>query len=659
MLTLLLPLLSAAQPIDAKRGVDVAVDYEALKRIGPWSDQNYALTAADLSLLAPDEAALNVAIPAFYRVALRRRWPDLRREGPVQYPDSALPMFLMEHRGYLVDGRHYRGAERRPDGRWRVRLEHPVPPMLSAGSDAMVEAEAEARITSVSGASESAIEASPVDPHILVAGSNGPGDGQQMHYSLDSGATWNPAAPLPLGNACCDPTVGWSSDGRYVYTASLGGGPIYFYRSADNGRTWEDLATEDGDPRREIGAGGFADKEFLHVDQSPASPFRDNIYLTWQESNIMRFARSRDFGHSFSPVLSFSDAAEGRGIGSDITTDRAGRIFYVWPSYVSRTIRLRRSTDGGDSFGAESVIAETEASFRIPLLSMEQRQVLITAAADTDLSDGPFADSVYVAWTDSSGPAGTDPADNHARLRIAYSRDGGESWTVRTPHPTADILEVDRWNQWLAVAPDGTVHLTYYATLGDPTRTSVNLFHTFSTDGGQTWSPEQQLTTQSSPNISDSFEFGDYNGLEATMEGIVAVFTDNRDEEGVGGADSVDIYAASKALAEDDSDGFRLAAAVPGRAGVENTWTTTGGSPGGNRLLLLGVGEGPAAVTIGQCEVSASMALSRVVAFARADDEGTADLSRTVPAELAGVTLRFQALDTSSCELSDVSTTTF
>ncbi|MEO0974578.1 MAG: sialidase family protein, partial [Pseudomonadota bacterium] len=318
----LLPAFALAQAIDASRGVDPTVDYEGLKRFGPWSEQNLKLTAADLSLLADNEAELNVAIPAFFRVALRRQYPDLPREGRLQYPHSALPLFLVKHRGYLVNGKYYRGAERAADGRWRVRLERPVAEVAENGE--IVALEGEARVTNPNGASESSIEVSPIDPDILVAGSNGPGSGQRMHYSFDGGATWTQSAPLPLGGTCCDPTIGWSSDGRFTYTATLSGGPNYFYRSADNGQTWDDLANEDGDPRREISAGGFVDKEFLHVDRSPNSPFQDNIYLTWHESNIMRFSRSTDFGNTWDPVTSFSSNSASRGIGSDIATTRSG-----------------------------------------------------------------------------------------------------------------------------------------------------------------------------------------------------------------------------------------------------------------------------------------------------------------------------------------------
>ncbi len=163
-------------------------------------------------------------------------------------------------------------------------------------------------------------------------------------------------------------------------------------------------------------------------------------------------------------------------------------------------------------------------------------------AADADLSGGPFGGSIYAAWTDSTAATGGTPSANHARIQVAYSRNGGSTWTVTTPHETADANSVDRWHQWIAVAPDGSVHVVFYDTrIG--ARSSVDFFHSFSTDGGQTYSTPERLTAEQSPNIADGFEFGDYNGMDIVLQDLIAIYTDNRNEGG-GGGDSVDVYAA-------------------------------------------------------------------------------------------------------------------
>src|SRR5207253_6423633 len=121
------------------------------------------------------------------------------------------------------------------------------------------------------------------------------------------------------------------------------------------------------------------------------------------------------------------------------------------------------------------------------------------------------------------------------------SSDGGATWTVRTPHPTSDVSTVDRFNQWLSVDSSGRVFVMYYDTRNSSGRTGTDIYYSVSSDGGNTWSAGTRLTSVTSKNITDSFEWGDYNGMDAMMQNLIAIYTDNRDESG-GTAQSIDVY---------------------------------------------------------------------------------------------------------------------
>ena len=128
----------------------------------------------------------------------------------------------------------------------------------------------------------------------------------------------------------------------------------------------------------------------------------------------------------------------------------------------------------------------------------------------------------------------------------------------QTPHSTANQNTVDRFHQWLSVDASGNVHVVFYDTTQDPSRQSVDFYHAVSTDGAVTWDAPVRMTTVSSGNISDTFEWGDYNGLDIVMGQAIAVYTDNRSEGG-GGGDSIDIYAIGKEVGQSDdifADGF-------------------------------------------------------------------------------------------------------
>ena len=546
---------AAAQTVVQSRGVDARVDYESLKRFGPWDDRNYQLTADDLELLADNEAELYVLVPAFFRIQLRRERPDMLREGPVQYPRSSLPWFENRYGGYLVDGQLYH-AVRFQNGIYTVDTSAELGRAEEAWAAERF-LDGEVRVTTPEGAAESAIAINPVDPDMVIAGTNGPLFGQTMHFSTDGGETWD-NAPNLTGNECCDPTVAWSSDGSKAYTATLGSG-VWFYRSGDGGQTWDDLEIETpGDDRRELGGG--VDKEYMHVDLHPSSPFLDRIYLTWHQGTEMFVAYSADLGNEWSTPHSFGFAASVRGIGSDLVTDKDGNVYHFWPAFNNPNIWVSKSTDGGVNWGANVEVSATQGSFDWPIPAMESRRAWIYLAAGADLSDGPFGGSLYVAWTDTLDPDDEiNPANNHTHIRVAYSRDGGATWAITTPHETADAMTVDRFNQWLAVGPDGTVYVIFYDTRQDlPNRRDVDLYFSTSTDGAQTWSAPERLTTVTSPNINDGFEWGDYNGLDIVLNNLIAIYTDNR-PEGADGGESIDVYAIGRTTAPSDlifADGF-------------------------------------------------------------------------------------------------------
>ncbi|MCP3964482.1 MAG: exo-alpha-sialidase, partial [bacterium] len=533
-----------AQQVFQHKGIDSRVDYASLADIGLWDDRNYRLTQEDIALLADNEAELGGAVPAFFRIEVRKAWPDIQK-GVALYPRSMLNVFLMRHGGFLYEGQLYRKVERRGDRYQLIGDEegYPLDRFLETGWEELEKAlVGEVRVTNPTGAAESAIKINHTNVNQVVAGTNGPGSGQQMHYSTDGGSSWTQSAALPLGNTCCDPTVDWSLNGAFAYASALGhcGSvcDILFYRSSDGGQTWNDLTSD----RRRLTTDGLNDKEFLHVDKYPTSPYVDNLYLTYHKQNVMQFARSTDFGDTWA-IQAFSSATDQRGIGSDIATDKSGNVYYIWPAFNSQRILVRKSTDGGASFGSVIEIASTEASFDFPIPAMETRAAFIYVAADADLSNGPFADSIYAAWLDTDGPESGTAANNHSRIQVAYSRDGGNTWNLSTPHETADINSVDRFNPWLAVGPDGQVHVIFYDTRRVVNRSGTDLFYSSSADGAVTWTAPVRVTDEISPNIDDTFEFGDYNGADIVLNDVLAIYTDNRNEGG-GGADSVDVYAA-------------------------------------------------------------------------------------------------------------------
>ncbi|MGI9237761.1 MAG: proprotein convertase P-domain-containing protein [Woeseiaceae bacterium] len=496
--------------------------YTELVKFGPWDDRNYQLTKADLNHLSPDEHQLQNQLPAFFRVELRKQWPHLRKSGPAQYPRAALQLFELRYGGLMQNGVIKNDR--------RELAKKPVP----VGR--------EVQLNSLLGANEITVEINPKDPLQVIAGSNNAG-GQEMYFSTDGGTSWTIQGVLP--DTCCDPTVDWSSDGTVAYAAALSGAiGVSAWRSFDGGQTWVD--------RRNLTASG-SDKEFIHVDKSPSSAHIDNVYLTYHNGNVMQFARSLDGGDTYQ-IQSFGGAPF--GIGSDITTTSNGDVYYVYAATGAQAITLLKSTDGGATFAAPSTIASTNGAFDFPIPSMESRRAWIYAVTDADRSTGAFSGSVYVSWTDTIAPEDNGSAsENHTRVYVAYSRDGGATWNVTIPHSTADELTVDRFNQWMTVDEFGNVHVVFYDTRNSLNRTGVDLYRSISTDGGVTFSDPTRVSSATSANLTDGQEWGDYNGVSVLGDKVISAWTDNRD----GPPNMKDVFVDDE-VNEGAEEGFSLVA---------------------------------------------------------------------------------------------------
>ncbi len=466
----------------------------------------------DLDLLSPEESTLGDPIPVFFRIELRKEFPHLRRTGPAQYPRAAVPLFYRRYGGLIWDGKQVEVNKKGDEG---------DPVLAQRGL-----VNGEIKLNQVLGANEVTIEINPANPLQVIAGSNNAG-GQEMYYSADGGANWTIQGTLP--DTCCDPTVDWKSDGSVAYTASLSEAiGVSFWRSFNGGQTWVD--------RVAITSSG-SDKEFIHVDRSPSSAHQDNIYVTYHDGNTMQFARSVNDGTTF-VITSFG--TDPVGIGSDITTTSNGDIYYFYGATDAQAITLLKSSNGGDSFAAASTVASTTASFDWPIPAMETRRAWIYAAADADRSGGTSDGTVYVAWTDTTAADSETAANNHTIIQVARSSDGGATWNISNPHPMNDTATVDRFNQWIKVDEFGNVHVVYYDTQHSTSRTGVDLYYNYSIDGGVTWGSPQRISPETSSNLTDLQEWGDYNGLSVLSTQALPVWTDNRD----GPPDSKDVYVA-------------------------------------------------------------------------------------------------------------------
>lgn len=457
--------------------------------------------------------------PLWYRAYLREGLTDLPTSGPYQYPRVAAQ--LLE---WMVAHQDFEVPPPSPPGRSRAAAPTAV---ATVGSNINISNVSERH-------SESFVAVDYNDPRHLVASSNNiTGSGRlKQFYSSDGGQSWN-TTELPLDDGASfhsDPAVAWAPDGT-AWAATLGiSGPsvkVQMYKSTDRGATWSFVAT--------VSTGNNNDKELIWIDTHDTSPHKGNIYVTWDVvGGGMRFARSTDNGVTWSSVTTLSTD---RAIGAHLTSGPSGELYVAWPDVGSRQIKIRKSTDGGATFGTVRTIATTNDAYEVSVPAMCGRKVLIYVTIGVDRSGGANNGHVYAVWADRNGAA-ADPgcggltSPSNGNVYFSRSTDGGTTWS-----PPAVIhsnpSQTDQFNPWMDVDPDnGDIHVVYYDTRDDSDRKKARLYYARSIDGGANWIDETQIATEPTDETASGADmgnqYGDYNGLAVFRRVAHPSWTDRR-----------------------------------------------------------------------------------------------------------------------------------
>jgi hypothetical protein len=381
-------------------------------------------------------------------------------------------------------------------------------------------------------------------------------DPMRGYSSSDGGTTWT-GVDLPLPSAIgtngtdfgSDPSLAFDTRGNVFYSYivvffgnghGINGTELAVARSTDGGKTYPsaNFFSFSG------GQDHFNDKPMISADTNLSSPFRDNIYLSWDaasggsSSGGIRFARSTDHGATFSITRIDNPNGPGKSIAAQPFVGPNGEVYAAWNDIAANTLAFNRSFDGGVTFGAPSVISGKSIAFDIAIPAISFRGALVYPTCDVDRSSGAHHGRLYCAWMDFA------PNGVNTDIFSAFSDDRGSSWS--SPLHVTDSLtgSVDRFYPWLSVdAVTGEVNVAFYDTRNDTTgmRFMTDYYFTRSNDGTKWLSPNSRITTASSNEhdcngvfpcsaIDYGNQYGDYEGLVAFNGISHAIWTDSRDQ---------------------------------------------------------------------------------------------------------------------------------
>ncbi len=334
--------------------------------------------------------------------------------------------------------------------------------------------------------------------------------------SFDGGKSWS-RHDFNLGG-CGDPWVGFLPKGVALLSVLAGdNGELLVYRSADGGRNW-------GSP---VSLGVGHDHETFLVNASQGSEAAE-IYLTSAQdgkepaSNAGRtgiyLVRSTDGGRSFgAPTLVFpsnlSLNAMNPGIVSDGSVVVSFSDFGVVTTEGQRRLErerawIMRSRDKGKTFSGPVFVSEACAK--------------TWGWLAIDGTSGSFRDRMYWLCTDGS----------YEHVLFTNSSDGGEKWSRVTVVNAQSGLHPYVRTPMLAVSKQGVVGVSWYDARSDRATYKQflrcqELYFTASLDGGATFLPEVKISeAQSCPLSAKNGDAGirwpaggDYTGLATTPDG--------------------------------------------------------------------------------------------------------------------------------------------
>lgn len=344
------------------------------------------------------------------------------------------------------------------------------------------------------------------------------------YYTLN-GFDWqrnNPVFPNQAG----DPVTAYDSLGNLFYDNMKS--PVtgtWNVRSTNNGVSWSTPVT----------ANVGEDKNWIAADQT-SGPYANYIYGTM--SFLGNVVRSTDNGQTFAITFSAANTVTGNMVAVGALGNIPGGAVYFVKSDNPQTApsyTFYRSTNGGLNFSFMSTQnyvngVGTIINGRNSVQNMRTRPYPFIAA---DNSYGPYRGRLYLINAANEPPGTGNKPDIFSR----YSTDGGATWSA--PVTVNDDPNTENNNQWMP-APwcdkeTGRLYVQWMDTRDCPTSDSCLIYAAYSTDGGQTFVQNQQVSNKKfmincstcggggTPRYQ-----GDYNSVISNSKTSMVAWTDFR-----------------------------------------------------------------------------------------------------------------------------------
>jgi hypothetical protein len=177
-------------------------------------------------------------------------------------------------------------------------------------------------------------------------------------------------------------------------------------------------------------------------------------------------------------------------------------------------------------------------AYGFPGLKNSKFRVFTVPSLAVDRSRGPYGGSVYVTWMTYN------TTKDEADVVLSASHDGGKTWSAPAlVHDDDPARQTDHFMPAVSVGPDGTVDVSWYDRRVDPQNHLIDVFSTYSVDGGRTFARNLRVTDASfdeqySHHQNGAVFLGDYRQGASSAGASTIAWVDTRNHK-------ADVYVAT------------------------------------------------------------------------------------------------------------------
>ena len=322
-------------------------------------------------------------------------------------------------------------------------------------------------------------------------------------YTTDAGLTWHFPGVLENNVFRSDPVTNSNEIGTFFYLSLLQTFCENMYRSTSGGQSWTELQSD--------GLADGGDKQWFTIDKTngPGHGFQYQASdgIDCDNSNVVEFQRSTDGGVTWQAPIAIPPVSDSPTDGT-LDVDTNGNLFV-----------------GGEGFSAFYCVRSSNAQIGNQTPTFDQVTTvnmggvlngggINPAGLDgqlflaVDHSGGPTNNNVYMlaSVTPNGQGSGTE-------VMFARSTNGGQTFSAPV-RITDDPVVAGRWHWFgtFAVAPNGRLDAVWYDTRNSGNNINSQLFYSYSTDAGVTWSQNVAVTPAFNPQegYPNQSKIGDY-----------------------------------------------------------------------------------------------------------------------------------------------------